>query len=848
MMPEPAPEPAALFQEEENKIVQAALSDETLWRELSASRMGAAQRSHSVAGGAHSGYGEAEPFGLPTFPSLGVTVEVMSAILSDKRITAQSTTDWVCHTIIKPATVPDGWEEDVEAVSMPWGTKYQARYKCLASGEVQVEPPPGTQSLAEKLRQAGHTGVSVANVFFSHAWKFKFADVVKAMQTFVAHQRASVPPVRTPFYFWFDVAVVDEHASQSYPPTWWETAFAQAVAKIGHTCLMMTPWSAPVVISRAWCLWEIYCTLEAEQRDGCHFTLALSPAEEAALLAAIADNGVDSVLEPFAAIDCRNAEATSPDDLLKIQTAISEGPGHDRLNSAVLERLRKWVLETVGRCVCAFDGSQGARDYRALQLLVRYVELLVTQGQTDEAKKICLEGLREASGLEAEVDEDGDLTGKFNRVLRDLPAQHLSLRLDLLVWELKYWLPQCAEFDAETAIALLRDVIKGQTCLNTAHHASVLRTRMLLATYLEHEDEEKGPYYVQLLADLEKHLGPHHKERLMAMNSQAFYLMNIGEFEQARPILENAIAGQTEVLGANHPDTIATRINHCYALRYLDDLKGAWEAHKVVIAASEVHYGRYHEQTLAAKWNLALLLKEELDLYHDGIELAKVCAKDALKNARGGKIAGYAKEYLSTVQAWEHTRKKFEAGELNLQSKWSKHVESGVNKSGDGKTREYFFHGSQEPHASGRWTLHAPGEGYFDEVVAESSSRFEQLFDKARRTDALIAAGHLNLASTWGKVVSGDRYYFFCLDDPERLATTAIPVEGVCQIDTESDEEFFELNIQEAAELEGVKCRGRGEEEEDSVEQEVEEEEGEEGEEEQEKEGKEQEGAGARRD
>jgi hypothetical protein len=106
----------------------------------------------------------------------------------------------------------------------------------------------------------------------------------------------------------------------------WETAFAQAVSAIGHTCLMMTPWHAPVVITRAWCLWEIYCTMNAE---GCKFTLGLSPAEEDALIASLLDRGVEAVLKPFGRIDCRLAEATNPDDLRKIQAAIAHGPGHD---------------------------------------------------------------------------------------------------------------------------------------------------------------------------------------------------------------------------------------------------------------------------------------------------------------------------------------------------------------------------------------------------------------------------------------------------------------------------------------------------------------------------------------
>jgi len=62
------------------------------------------------------------------------------------------------------------------------------------------------------------------------------------MRTFADKQRVLDEPESL---FWFDCVVVDEHASQSYPPEWWETAFSDAVGSIGNTCLMMTPWSRP---------------------------------------------------------------------------------------------------------------------------------------------------------------------------------------------------------------------------------------------------------------------------------------------------------------------------------------------------------------------------------------------------------------------------------------------------------------------------------------------------------------------------------------------------------------------------------------------------------------------------
>ena len=77
-------------------------------------------------------------------------------------------------------------------------------------------------------------------------------------------------------------------------------------------------------------------TLDAEER-GCQFTLALSRSEEEAMLAAVAEQGVEAVIRPFAAIDCQRAQATQPKDLTKILQAVQSGPGYDTLS-------RKWLL------------------------------------------------------------------------------------------------------------------------------------------------------------------------------------------------------------------------------------------------------------------------------------------------------------------------------------------------------------------------------------------------------------------------------------------------------------------------------------------------------------------------
>lgn len=133
------------------------------------------QAAHGVGRGreSFSSSGSSSDGGEFAFPEGGISVEAMEAILRDTRITTETTTDYVCHNILKPATVPSNFMEIVTPKTMFWGTLYQATYQNLEPGEKQDAPPEGTFSFSERLLNDGHSGSGIANVFFSHAWKFK---------------------------------------------------------------------------------------------------------------------------------------------------------------------------------------------------------------------------------------------------------------------------------------------------------------------------------------------------------------------------------------------------------------------------------------------------------------------------------------------------------------------------------------------------------------------------------------------------------------------------------------------------------------------------------------------------
>jgi len=134
---------------------------------------------------------------------------------------AGRTTSDLCHSVIKPLTVPAGWEclPTLTDADRRW---YSHEYRERATGCTQATPPAGTRSMCEVMAADPVTArfVGRPNVFVSHAWLYLFEDVLAALEAFDAACGAGEERC-----YWFDTFSIDEHATQSMTPTWWSTTF-----------------------------------------------------------------------------------------------------------------------------------------------------------------------------------------------------------------------------------------------------------------------------------------------------------------------------------------------------------------------------------------------------------------------------------------------------------------------------------------------------------------------------------------------------------------------------------------------------------------------------------------------
>jgi tetratricopeptide (TPR) repeat protein len=142
----------------------------------------------------------------------------------------------------------------------------------------------------------------------------------------------------------------------------------------------------------------------------------------------------------------------------------------------------------------------------------------------------------------------------------------------------------------------------------TPEHWSYLLNE--IAGFLEHTgkyDNEASLLYCTLEMN-EQVLGEEHPVTLACMDNSAEVLRNIGDNEEADPLFLRALEIRTRVLGDDHPDTLRSRaLMH----RRKGDYAGADQIERSLLKTRERVLGKEHPETLAALFKFGHWLNEQ---------------------------------------------------------------------------------------------------------------------------------------------------------------------------------------------------------------------------------------------
>jgi hypothetical protein len=81
-----------------------------------------------------------------------------------------------------------------------------------------------------------------------------FLDLIEALQEQFRDERADL--------IWIDVVSLNQHEKIKMKVDWLTGTLRNWIKDFNRTVMALAPWNDPVPLTRGWCIWEIYCSID----------------------------------------------------------------------------------------------------------------------------------------------------------------------------------------------------------------------------------------------------------------------------------------------------------------------------------------------------------------------------------------------------------------------------------------------------------------------------------------------------------------------------------------------------------------------------------------------------------
>jgi hypothetical protein len=504
-----------------------------------------------------------------------------------------------------------------------------------------------------ELQQPGMR-VRKANVFISHAWKYLFVDVVDAIQShfenYCPWHLLQEDEEDAEIVVWIDVFSNNQHLAPDLDFELWCQTFQSAVEEFHYTVLVLAPWKDPIPLTRAWCLFEIYCTAETESL----FEIAMTNEEKVSFITEMKKGHCQEVLDTLlSTINAVRSEASHPIDREKIFEMVRKNIGFERVNSMVLSKIREWIKKTTEQelqlliptwtpkgdpltppsspCLGSPSINSTSRSQRSLSWSSNggggcpsphspprsptrngksRKSLLHNQSKEEiiNLKSILASIYRhqgdyqESELLYRECFEQREvLLGKKN----PLTIQSLY---DLAFICMKNGNYEKSEYYTKQSL-LRRKSFLGEQHLETIQSMNLLANVQQELGYFS----EAKKHFLHCYHTRKQLLSLDHPETLSSLNALANFYYQEGNYNQAEVLYQECYGKRKELFGEDHPDAIGSLNNLANLNKSLGKYLEARELYLVCYYKRIMILGEDHPDTLSSMNNLALLFYDMSD-------------------------------------------------------------------------------------------------------------------------------------------------------------------------------------------------------------------------------------------
>jgi tetratricopeptide (TPR) repeat protein len=425
-----------------------------------------------------------------------------------------------------------------------------------------------------------------AEVFISHAWSYEFCEFVKCLDEEFAMKSNKA--------LWIDMFSLNQwkHGHKgSRPNSRGDVKLMPSFVKgliedIKTTCVVAIPWKEPTVFNRTWCMWEMFCTLQAKGK--LHFITLAEYAYEinTTVLADLA-----YITKMLHSINLYQSKSTLAEDRRAIFEAIDRmGINGESINKMIIDAINAWYKSLAGTAIQAMEKKELKDDPSVDSLATNFFSMakrLVDSGKLADAEIMFQKAL---DNRVKHLGPDHSETLSVLHRMADLMGAQGSLA------------------DAER---MYREVLQSREAALGTDNPETLTLLNNLAIILKTQGklEEAEEVFASVLEGRERALGVEHPDTLSSLNNLGVVLDTMEKFDDAQEIYEEALEGRERVLGAKHPYTLGTAAN----LAALHFTKGnfteAEQLYRWAFSTDEIAIGNDDMHVLANYHNFGKVLE-----------------------------------------------------------------------------------------------------------------------------------------------------------------------------------------------------------------------------------------------
>lgn len=379
---------------------------------------------------------------------------------------------------------------------------------------------------------------SLANVYVCHSWDYKYIDFIQLLEDYTSERSKHET---APLCFWIDIFVFNQHASLQMTYNWFKESFEKAIDEIGTTVVLFDDWESPALLTRTWCLYEIYLTVKLESKM--KFQLKVSAMD--AFNKRIRDD-IDFFLPPYCHVDIQASKATEVYD------------------QAVL--LSEFGTKSYG----SLEGIESKLNDVALNWIVDNAVYLYFQNKSNQDKDsdayvaYPVEAVKRLGEILSYVRKYTEAEQMFKHVLRVHEAEYGALHV-LTTDSLKnIAVTKYHQGNTDEAEQLYLKIIGNYTALVGENDDKTIKTMIELANLRKNcgKIKEAERTYQQVLVACKVTFGAEHPNTMSAINNIAHLMTTQDRLGEAEKMYQKALEGYTKLYGAEHHITCDVAYNY----------------------------------------------------------------------------------------------------------------------------------------------------------------------------------------------------------------------------------------------------------------------------------------------